>query len=141
MARRRQSSGSFNLSGFDAVDVGVDLGVDADVDRVEAAQVEAAGGLPSACHGGDAATAGVSYRRAAGWAVDETAKAAVLGIRAGFHKTLKRQTPSLRPRGLALEGLVEARADPKDGCLRGLVDGPPGGPPWHADGNPPAAST
>jgi hypothetical protein len=31
MARRRQSSGSFNLSGFDAVDVGVDLGAAIDV--------------------------------------------------------------------------------------------------------------
>ena len=33
------------------------------------------------------------YRRAAGWAVDETAKAAVLGIRAQFDKHLRRQVP------------------------------------------------
>ncbi len=33
------------------------------------------------------------YRRAAGWAVDEVAKHAVVGIRAQFHKHLKRNTP------------------------------------------------
>lgn len=33
------------------------------------------------------------YRRAAGWAVDETAKAAVVGIRSQFNKHLKRQVP------------------------------------------------
>jgi hypothetical protein len=33
------------------------------------------------------------YRRAAGWAVDETAKAAVLGIRSQFDKHLRRQVP------------------------------------------------
>ncbi|WP_200927260.1 hypothetical protein [Methylobacterium sp. Leaf88] len=39
-------------------------------------------------------TVGIAkYRRAAGWAMDETAKAAVVGIRKQFHKTLKRNTP------------------------------------------------
>jgi hypothetical protein len=33
------------------------------------------------------------YRRAAGWAVDEVAKHAVVGIRQQFHKHLKRNTP------------------------------------------------
>ena len=33
------------------------------------------------------------YRRAAGWAVDEVAKTAVVSIRAQFHKTLKRNSP------------------------------------------------
>jgi hypothetical protein len=33
------------------------------------------------------------YRRAAGWAVDEVAKHAVLGIRKQFHKHLKINTP------------------------------------------------
>lgn len=33
------------------------------------------------------------YRRAAGWAVDEVAKHAVLGIRRQFHKHLKSNTP------------------------------------------------
>lgn len=39
-------------------------------------------------------TVGIAkYRRAAGWAMDETAKAAVVNIRQQFHKTLKRNTP------------------------------------------------
>ncbi|CAM3147110.1 hypothetical protein JHFBIEKO_0245 [Methylobacterium mesophilicum] len=39
-------------------------------------------------------TVGIAkYRRAAGWAMDETAKAAVVGIRKQFQKTLKRNTP------------------------------------------------
>ncbi|KQP79244.1 hypothetical protein [Methylobacterium sp. Leaf117] len=39
-------------------------------------------------------TVGIAkYRRAAGWAMDETAKAAVVGIRKQFHKTLKWNTP------------------------------------------------
>ncbi len=74
---RRQSSGSFNLSGFDAVDVGVDLGAAIDVWRDK--YVSAVGWA--------------KYRRAAGWAVDETSKAAVVGIRAGFNKHLRRQAP------------------------------------------------
>jgi hypothetical protein len=76
MARKRQSNSGFNVSGFDGVDMAVDLG--GAIDRWR----------------------GPSYPRwaggsthAAGWAVDETAKAAVLGIRAGFDKHLKRQAP------------------------------------------------
>jgi hypothetical protein len=83
MARRRQSSGSFNLSGFDAVDVGVDLGAAIDVLRVlwKPARIP----------------------RTAAFAVSSTAHPAARRYFA--HPTVAAS------------------------------------PPWHADGNPPAAST
>lgn len=99
MARKRQSSGSFNTSGFDGVDMAVDLGEA--IDRWRGAFVSSVGWG--------------KYARAAGWAVDETAKAAVTGIRAGFDKHLKRQAPWTK------SAVVYKRLSKSD--LRGLERG------------------
>lgn len=75
MARKRTSDG-FNVNGFEGVVLGIELG-------------EAIG----AWRDRYCSTVGLAKsRRAAGWAVDETATQAVANIRWRFHSTLKRRS-------------------------------------------------
>ncbi|WP_247637397.1 hypothetical protein [Methylobacterium sp. 37f] len=74
---RKQNSSSFDTRSFDGVEMTTDLGA-----SIEAWKERFV------------STVGMAkYRRAFGWAVDETAKAATIGIRAKFDKHLKRQAP------------------------------------------------
>ena len=81
---RRQSSQGFNLGDFEGVDLAVDFA--AEVERWRD-QFVATVGM------GNQARGMAKYRRAAGWAVDEVAKWAVLGIRYNFYNTMKRRSP------------------------------------------------
>ncbi|GAN46004.1 hypothetical protein ABID82_001696 [Methylobacterium sp. PvP062] len=84
MARRKQSSSGFNLDGFDGVDLALDLGEAIDRWRDEFVRTV---GMTDPNRGM------AKYRRAAGWAVDEVARQAVLNIRYRFHSTMKRRSP------------------------------------------------
>lgn len=83
MARRKQSSSGFNVSGFDGVEMSVDLGQAIDVWREQ---------FLNTVGMNDKNRGLAKYRRAAGWAVDEVAKDATTRIRQQFSRHLKKNT-------------------------------------------------